>query len=343
MPNSKIILTKSSQANATPHPNDLDFGELAINYEDGLLFFKNTSNRISKIASSGSFSQLQRHLSSRENPHEVDKNQVGLDRVDNTTDAEKQISDPTAAALLLKADLTTLNNYYTKGQTEGFVEGEFDSISIKINEPNNIEPAGFLTYTPNNKTFTFTKATIPTLSDLGGVALDGITITPVSGNPGTGSLLYEGDGEFTYDKPTIGGLGGYAKQEIGLDEKSFGTGDGSLTYNDGKFTYDKPLISGLTGSQITFIDNVLTVTGYATSDDLADLTVKEGEDIGGLQDQIDDNDEDITALQNKDTSLQNQINNKVTNLGAVTGIQQLTQAAYNSLTPDASTVYIIVG
>ena len=446
MPNSKIILTKTSRPNATPHPDDLDYGELAINYEDGLLFFKNASNRISKIASSGSFSQLTRHLADRENPHEVTAEDVGLKRVDNTNDVEKPISLATQIALDTKVNLTTLNSdYYDRDETDGRISTKFGEIDILINPPSSSFPAGNLDYNVGSNTFTFTKATIPTLSDLGGLGTNSVVITAQDPAGGTGVLTYQGAGVFIYDTPTIGGLGGYAKTEIGLNlktaDRSF---DGTLTYNDGKFTYDKPSIAGITANKITLVDGVLNINGYVTqaqlnalderqgSDDQArrnregeldseitnlqeqisnndddisslqeQITSNDGDitdlqqkdvnlqeqisnnddDISSLQEQISNNDDDISSLQEqvsnndgdisslsgritandneinaleiKDTSLQSQINSndteisdlqsdKVDNLGSVTGIQKLTQAAYDQLTPNASTVYIIV-
>lgn len=45
----KIILKKSSVASKVPLTSDLDYGELALNYADGKIYFKNTSNAISSI------------------------------------------------------------------------------------------------------------------------------------------------------------------------------------------------------------------------------------------------------------------------------------------------------
>lgn len=45
----KIILKKSSVASKVPLSSDLDYGELALNYTDGKLYFKNASNTISSI------------------------------------------------------------------------------------------------------------------------------------------------------------------------------------------------------------------------------------------------------------------------------------------------------
>ena len=49
--NSKIILSNSSLETAEPDSNDLDYGELAINYADGNLFFKQDSGIIKVLAS----------------------------------------------------------------------------------------------------------------------------------------------------------------------------------------------------------------------------------------------------------------------------------------------------
>ncbi len=47
----RIILKRSSTANAVPLGTDLDYGELALNYTDGNLFFKNASNVVTLISS----------------------------------------------------------------------------------------------------------------------------------------------------------------------------------------------------------------------------------------------------------------------------------------------------
>jgi len=45
----KIILKKSAVTAKIPTSNDLDYGELALNYADGILYYKNSSNIISAI------------------------------------------------------------------------------------------------------------------------------------------------------------------------------------------------------------------------------------------------------------------------------------------------------
>jgi hypothetical protein len=50
----KIILKKSSIASKVPTTLDLDYGELALNYTDGKLFFKTASNTIEAFSSGNS-------------------------------------------------------------------------------------------------------------------------------------------------------------------------------------------------------------------------------------------------------------------------------------------------
>jgi hypothetical protein len=47
---SKIILKKSGVLGKIPQPTDLAFGEVAINYADGKLYFKNTSSNVQSIS-----------------------------------------------------------------------------------------------------------------------------------------------------------------------------------------------------------------------------------------------------------------------------------------------------
>lgn len=57
--------------------------------------------------SSGTGVQLQIHLDDLNNPHQVTKSQVGLNEVNNTSDANKPISIATQSALDLKVDKIT--------------------------------------------------------------------------------------------------------------------------------------------------------------------------------------------------------------------------------------------
>ena len=50
----KVLLKKSSVVSKVPATTDLDYGELALNYADGLLYFKNANNQIQSFSSSTS-------------------------------------------------------------------------------------------------------------------------------------------------------------------------------------------------------------------------------------------------------------------------------------------------
>jgi hypothetical protein len=50
----KIILKKSSVVSKVPTPSDLEYGELAINYADEKLYFKNSDNTIKSFSTTGS-------------------------------------------------------------------------------------------------------------------------------------------------------------------------------------------------------------------------------------------------------------------------------------------------
>lgn len=53
----KVLLKKSSVTSKVPSASDLDYGEIAINYADEKLYFKNSSNVIKSFSTSGSSSE----------------------------------------------------------------------------------------------------------------------------------------------------------------------------------------------------------------------------------------------------------------------------------------------
>ena len=60
MANNKIILKKSSVVGRIPTTSDLDFGELALNYADGRLYYKNTNNVVTSLGGAQNFTQIDR-------------------------------------------------------------------------------------------------------------------------------------------------------------------------------------------------------------------------------------------------------------------------------------------
>ena len=318
MPSSKIIHTKTGRQSATPHPDDLDFGELAINYNDGLLFYKNNSEKISILASNRLLSETSTHIGSEDNPHKVTQAQVGLGKVDNTPDIEKPISNDTAAALGTKVSKITLDNeFYNKVATNREINNKFTAIGIINADSSSLLPEGNLSYSAGTNTFTFTKTTLPTLSDLGGLAIDSVKLSvPLAqSREGKGTLSYNGLGVFTYDQPTISGLGGFAKSEIKLEQRQGNVNnDGILSYDNGIFTYDKPTIGGLTDGNIRVVDDVLEVEGYAKLSDLSSSESNSDIVVDGLDERIttnknniESNDGDIAALDVRITTNKNNI------------------------------------
>ena len=53
-----VLLKKSSVASRVPTTSDLEYGELAINYADGKLYFKNSSNEIDSFLSTAASSTV---------------------------------------------------------------------------------------------------------------------------------------------------------------------------------------------------------------------------------------------------------------------------------------------
>lgn len=53
-----IRIKKSSVTGKTPTTGDLEYGELAINYADGAIFYKNSSNEIKKFIDSDAIATL---------------------------------------------------------------------------------------------------------------------------------------------------------------------------------------------------------------------------------------------------------------------------------------------
>jgi len=54
-----IKIKNSGTANAAPAANSLQYGELAINYADGLIFYKDSANTVVSFDVSGTFSITQ--------------------------------------------------------------------------------------------------------------------------------------------------------------------------------------------------------------------------------------------------------------------------------------------
>lgn len=53
-----ITIKKSSVPGKVPTTGDLEYGELAINYADGIIYYKNSSNQIKKFIDSDAIATI---------------------------------------------------------------------------------------------------------------------------------------------------------------------------------------------------------------------------------------------------------------------------------------------
>lgn len=260
---SKIILTKSGDEQAVPAAGDLDLGELAINYNDGKLFFKDRNDIIRVIGSSASIDSAAAHIVDENNPHKVDKNDVDLSNVDDTADLAKPVSGPQQSALNLKANQSTTYNKIEVDNLISTQTGSYITLTdLSMAPVATASGTGGVTY--DGGVFTYTP---PTLSGLGGLLASDISVNQsAGGDDETGTLLYEGDGVFTFTKPTLSGLDGIGLTDLIVTNDSPLGGDGSLTYDNtsGEFIYDQPTLDGLGGGTIATQDSdSVSITGGA--------------------------------------------------------------------------------
>lgn len=102
---------------------------------------------------------LETHINNKSNPHEVTKAQVGLDQVDNTSDANKPISNATQTALNDKFSATdgnalkqTIEDMPNLVVTEGSVSHKNNNISLSLRQQDLKDPVNtdsiLLTFNP---------------------------------------------------------------------------------------------------------------------------------------------------------------------------------------------------
>jgi len=77
------------------------------------------------------------HIADLNNPHQVDKTDVGLSNVDNTADLDKPISDATVAALLLKSDVS---HNHVKSDIADFNELDYASAAQGLLANTSLQP-----------------------------------------------------------------------------------------------------------------------------------------------------------------------------------------------------------
>ena len=151
---SKIILKKSSVLGKIPQPTDLEFGEVALNYADGKLYFKNTSNAVQSISagalgvdSSATINLVDSaYVQARINKayiNSLDVNAGTLDGQDGVyfLNYNNLINKPT---ILTTSDVENIVSYtpappagVDSGATEGFVRDLVDSAFVSTLVNNN--------------------------------------------------------------------------------------------------------------------------------------------------------------------------------------------------------------
>lgn len=89
------------------------------------------------VAKSGNIDTAFNHVSATDNPHSVTKSQVGLNNVDNTSDADKPISTATQSALNNKADTNALTSH-TDDATIHFTKASLEKADVGLGNVLNV-------------------------------------------------------------------------------------------------------------------------------------------------------------------------------------------------------------
>ena len=139
MANTKLKLKKSSVAGRIPVAGDLEYGELAINYRDGKLYYKDNANAIQSFNDSASTITL----------------------VTNLVDSDYVLARAGDAGIDSAAVITLVDSDYVQARVESGVIG--DANTVILNE-----------YTGDSSTTAFTLTRSPTTDHHAIVMIDGV-------------------------------------------------------------------------------------------------------------------------------------------------------------------------
>lgn len=101
-----------------PTPNELMYGEIVIDYTENneKIYLKNDSGNIVELQLTTNpqdiLNELNQHISEN-NPHNITKDKIGLENVDNTSDLNKPISIPQQNELDTKLNKTAIADNLT--------------------------------------------------------------------------------------------------------------------------------------------------------------------------------------------------------------------------------------
>lgn len=271
---SKIILTKSGVAATEPAASDLDYGELAINYSDGKIFFKRIDNTITTIASSQDLSILNTHKNSTSNPHNVTADQLGVQNFVNLSPNTLPKSDDTISALSSKADV---DDTYTKTEVDDSITAatatKITLDHLRIGPEATPSGNGGVTYNALNGVFQYTP---PDIGEQVEVLRESISVGSIAAPSGGGGLTYNNtNGEFIYTPPGVSDL-----TSISVASEATPLGNGGIAFDNsnGELTYTPPVINSLTNlGDVDFGSNkILYSNYYGTEADLPSASTYHG-------------------------------------------------------------------
>ena len=216
---SKIILKKSSVQGKIPQSADLEFGELALNYADGKLYFKNSSNSITSIVSGSSYTKITSNTTA----------ESGTKYIADTSAGSFTLTLPSSPSAGSNVTVNDGGSFYTHNlivaRNGSTIEGISDDLTVNIGGiqltlvydgttwqvytelgaggGNAVTLSGSQTFT--NKTISGSANTLTNIPDS---AITALSYSKLTGAP----TLFSGSYTDLTNKPTIPSLTGYATE-----------------------------------------------------------------------------------------------------------------------------------
>ena len=194
--------------------------------------------------------QIDTHIASTANPHAVTKAQVGLGNADDTSDADKPISDATQTALDAKLDDFTSTTDNALVRTNGTAGEAVQDSGIIIDDSNNMSGIG--TISSGSITIggdvVLNRDSANVLRTPDSLVVDGdLTVSGTTTTIDTANLQVE-DANVLFNK---GAASAPADDVAGISiERGSSGADGSLVWNDTNARFKQ----GLVGSEVEIVD-----------------------------------------------------------------------------------------
>ncbi|CAB4175269.1 hypothetical protein UFOVP961_142 [uncultured Caudovirales phage] len=116
---STITLKKSSVNGRVPAPGDLNYGELALNYADGLLYYKKSNNTIQSIGSGGTSSITASLITSST----IGTSFSGVNTLTFDTESGFSLTNLTGGAVKVGVTAPTFKTFKITGQADVVASG----------------------------------------------------------------------------------------------------------------------------------------------------------------------------------------------------------------------------